>query len=133
MGWYCWLCKQENNTRDSHCWHCGEGRIFELTISQARAVAHELNRLDGIRVTASQAGLRGLAKWLQMYEKQPCGHERRFIVTGDDRDIDPHGKSDRGKSGWCALCELQGVRASNEALLDKMTISLKEATDAREL
>lgn len=39
-----------------------------------------------------------------IYEKQPCGHERRFIISAD------------GGTGACLLCELEGVRAENKRL-----------------
>jgi len=41
----------------------------------------------------------------KLYQKQPCGHEARFIVSSED-DI---GGSDRGVTNWCALCELEGL------------------------
>lgn len=52
----------------------------------------------------------------EMYELQPCGHERRFIVTGKDSDIDPRGESDRGKTSYCALCQLEAIKGWNERL-----------------
>lgn len=149
-SWFCIFCEGENHWDHLECHGCERPRYYQLTQRQARAVARKLNRLAYLSAKFQQLNdgwQRDIRYWVSdlresmerkyqldaMYKLQPCGHERRFIVTGDDKDIDPKGKSDRGKSGWCVLCELQGVRTSNEALLDKMTISLKEATDAREL
>lgn len=149
-SWFCIFCERENRWQDYECRDCERPRYYQLTQSQARAVARELNRLetenadlrrqlvqhkimlqrcrDGRSKRLAEA-LRLKRELRKIHEVMGCGHERRFVVGGDDKDIDPKGKSDRGKSGWCALCELQGVRASNEALLEKMTVSLKEATD----
>lgn len=86
----------------------------------------EIERQGRLLVMEGIDAISGVLKADALEDKQPCGHERRFIVSGDDRDIDPKGKSNRGKTGYCALCELQWVRTNNEALLDKMIISLQE-------
>lgn len=41
----------------------------------------------------------------KMHELQPCGHERRFIVGGDEG------------TNWCALCEAQNLRVLADRLM----------------
>lgn len=138
--WWCPNCGRINSA-DAHsqCQHCDAPRTFEMTYAQAVAVARELNRLEreceeaeswacvfngeskdlAKKLADKQKECAGLSAMLAVstlsvarpHQKQPCGHERRFVMAGDDKDIDPHGKSDRGKTGWCALCGLEGLRA----------------------
>lgn len=76
----------------------------------------EIERRGRLLAMEGIDAISGVLKADALEDKQPCGHERRFVVSTDEG------------TNWCALCELQGVRASNEALLDKMIISLREET-----
>jgi hypothetical protein len=98
------------------CYDCGHYRLTEL---EACAVSRKLAQLDRFErelreLTAAQADT--LNRFLDIdkkagavarelarqYQKQSCGHERRFTVTGDDGDIG----EPRGTTQWCALGEL---------------------------
>lgn len=67
----------------------------------------EIERRGRLLAMEGIDAISGVLKADALEDKQPCGHERRFIVSGDDYDIDPHGQSDRGQTGYCALCALK--------------------------
>ena len=46
---------------------------------------------------------------------QPCGHEQRFIVSGEDGVIDPEGKG-RSKTNYCVMCQLADAEAEKKRL-----------------
>lgn len=43
-----------------------------------------------------------------LYEKQPCGHEVRFVMSVDEG------------TNYCALCALAGARYHNKRLRDML-------------
>ena len=126
--WYCQECGWQETEGDI-CPSCGEERIYELTVSEARIVARKLNGLElevrclsgmlsASSLTATRFGrerddarrrYRNIAGYHLL---QPCGHEQRFIVE------------DGEATGWCAMCENQRLWCSVEWLLDKMVVGL---------
>lgn len=104
--WTC-LCGANLDWYEDYCGQCGKNRYYVLTQPQARAVARELNKLETENKGLSAMLAASTLHVARPHQKMRCGHERRFVVTGDDGDIGEL----RGTTQWCALCGLEGLRA----------------------
>ena len=109
-SWWCDFCEKQNRWQDYECRDCERPRYYQLTQRQARALARELQALEAkldiaqdIANTERRAAILYWERLGKLRQKQPCGHERRFIVEGLTNFMDEQGVT-RWGMGWCALC-----------------------------
>ena len=116
-SWYC-PCGTINPSYRKGCRICGKSRWYLLCDIEAKAVARKLNNLEtenkrlsallaASTLSAARFGRQrddAIALFraanrmaLRLYQKMPCGHEQRFVVSRDEG------------TNWCALCEIEGL------------------------
>jgi multidrug resistance efflux pump len=114
------MCGWANRWQDYECRNCKDPRYYQLSQRQALAVKRELDRLERERDDARADCAQAIGDLAEMYDKQPCGHEARFIVSSGEG------------TNWCALCQLDTANERVVELREEEAISRQHIRAARD-